>query len=435
MSAQISRYVVALSQPMSSFDKPLTATLQIRGEVYDVTEFVDSHPGGAAMMLKYAGRDATAAYEPIHASGTINKYLSEAQRLGAVADEADESYEDSIATRRESPVHAPLTRPRDDQVIGTRPRKRPRLSSMISIADFAHAAEVLLPTTSYAFLGTGAEDNHSITRNHTTWQTVRLRPRVLRPIPSAPNTRRRILGNDFSAPFFVCPAGGAKLCHPEGDTLLTQAADQQGLLHWVCKREGDLKARIAEEGVDGDAAEEDDDGEGFKKQPKIARPPVYVDFTFDSAVAWLRGLTTLPIVIKGIQTWEDALLCHQYGVHPWLSNHGGRQLDSAPSALETLLDIREFCPAVLQECEVFVDGGITRGSDIVKAIALGARAVGIGRGFLYPMVFGQRGVEKAMEILKHEIETTLALIGVMSLDELGPQHVDTRRAFHSLARL
>jgi L-lactate dehydrogenase (cytochrome) len=153
------------------------------------------------------------------------------------------------------------------------------------------------------------------------------------------------------------------------------------------------------------------------------RRPVYVDFTFDSAIAWLRGLTNLPIVIKGIQTWEDALLCHQYGVHPWLSNHGGRQLDSAPSALETLLDIREFCPVVLQECEVLVDGGITRGSDIVKAIALGARAVGIGRGFLYAMVFGQRGVEKAMEILKHEIETTLALIGVMSVDELGPQHV------------
>jgi L-lactate dehydrogenase (cytochrome) len=281
-------------------------------------------------MLKYAGRDATAAYEPIHASGTIDKYLSAAQRLGAVADEVDESYEASIATQRGPPIHTPLTTHIDVQAISAPPGKRPRLSSMLSIADFTHAAKSLLPTTSYAFLSTGAEDNHSITRNHTTWQTVRLRPRVLRPIPSAPNTRRRILGNDFSAPFFVCPAGGAKLCHPQGDTLLTQAADQQGLLHWVCnnagrsqediaavrgpgqvlywqiyamadltkteaeirsaiasgfngfaltvdaiwagKREGDLKARIAEEEMDGDAVEDDDAGQGFKRQPKVSRP-------------------------------------------------------------------------------------------------------------------------------------------------------------------
>jgi L-lactate dehydrogenase (cytochrome) len=154
--------------------------------------------------------------------------------------------------------------------------------------------------------------------------------------------------------------------------------------------------------------------------------PVYVDFTFESAVSWLKSLTDLPIVVKGIQSWEDALLCQQWGVHPWLSNHGGRQLDSAPSALETLLDIREHCPGVLAETEVIVDGGITRGSDVVKALALGARAVGVGRGFLYSMIFGQRGVEKAMEILKHEIETTMALLGVMTLDELGPQHVSRR---------
>lgn len=112
-----------------------------------------------------------------------------------------------------------------------------------------------------------------------------------------------------------------------------------------------------------------------------------------------------------------------YGVHPWLSNHGGRQLDGAPSAADTLVSIRKNCPEVFDRCEVIVDGGITRGSDIVKAIAFGARAVGLGRGFLFSLVFGERGVSKAIRMLKHEIETTMALLGVSSLDQLNPSYV------------
>lgn len=112
-----------------------------------------------------------------------------------------------------------------------------------------------------------------------------------------------------------------------------------------------------------------------------------------------------------------------YGVHPWLSNHGGRQLDGAPSAADTIVSIRKNCPEVFDKCEVIVDGGITRGSDIVKAIALGARAVGLGRGFLYSLVFGERGVSKAIRMLKHEIDTTMALLGVSSLDQLNPSYV------------
>jgi L-lactate dehydrogenase (cytochrome) len=113
-----------------------------------------------------------------------------------------------------------------------------------------------------------------------------------------------------------------------------------------------------------------------------------------------------------------------YGVHPWLSNHGGRQLDGAPSAADTLVSIRKHCPEVFDKCEVIVDGGITRGSDVVKAIALGARAVGLGRGFLFSLVFGERGTSKAIRILKHEVETTMALLGVSSLDQLYPSYVN-----------
>lgn len=122
----------------------------------------------------------------------------------------------------------------------------------------------------------------------------------------------------------------------------------------------------------------------------------------------------------------------QYNVHPWLSNHGGRQLEGAPSAVETLLEIRQHCPEVFQKCNVLVDGGIMRGTDIVKAIALGAKAVGVGRPFLYALSFGEAGVDKAICILKQEVETAMALLGVCSIDQLNPSHVKLRCAEYKL---
>lgn len=127
--------------------------------------------------------------------------------------------------------------------------------------------------------------------------------------------------------------------------------------------------------------------------------------------------------MKGIQSWEDAVLCMHHGVHPWLSNHGGRQLEGSPSAAETLVEIRQHCPAVFDKCDVIVDGGITRGTDIVKALALGAKGVGLGRGFLFALVHGEAGVSRAIRILKQEMETAMTLLGVSSVSQLRPSHV------------
>ncbi|PCH02545.1 hypothetical protein PENOC_043050 [Penicillium occitanis (nom. inval.)] len=339
-------------------------------------------------------------------------------------------------------------------------------------------------------LKTGAEDEYAVNWNRNSWKVIRLRPRVLRPIDRI-DISHTIFGNKFSAPFFICPAGGAKVANPGGDVCLTKAAGKHDILHWVCnnagfnveemanarvpeqttywqiyamadlaiterevkhaislgykgfaltvdaiwagKRERDVRAGLSETEVDGNDEEEDEDDD-FSKGPSVKRPPVYPHFNWSAAVKWLQGLTDLPIAIKGIQCWEDAALCMHYGVHPWLSNHGGRQLDGAPSAADTLVSIRKNCPEVFDRCEVIVDGGITRGSDIVKAIAFGARAVGLGRGFLFSLVFGERGVSKAIRMLKHEIETTMALLGVSSLDQLNPSYVDASSLDYAFAR-
>ncbi|GIG21200.1 alpha-hydroxy-acid oxidizing enzyme [Cellulomonas chitinilytica] len=137
---------------------------------------------------------------------------------------------------------------------------------------------------------------------------------------------------------------------------------------------------------------------------------------------WLRASWDGPLVIKGIQTVEDAVRVAKAGADAIvLSNHGGRQLDRAPVPLRLLPDVVE---AVDGDAEVWVDTGIMSGADIVAALALGADATMVGRAYLYGlMAGGERGVDRAAEILTREVRRTMALLGVTNVDELGPQHV------------
>jgi len=159
-----------------------------------------------------------------------------------------------------------------------------------------------------------------------------------------------------------------------------------------------------------------------------------------SDIAWIKSIVKLPVVIKGVQTAEDAQLCFEAGAAGAsefrtladvagiiLSNHGGRQLEAAPPALETLLEIRRYCPHVLEQCDVLLDGSVRRGSHIVKALALGAKACGVGRPALYSLVFGEPGVRKMGDILQAEIESNMRLVGVSSVDQLGPRFVNAKR--------
>lgn len=146
----------------------------------------------------------------------------------------------------------------------------------------------------------------------------------------------------------------------------------------------------------------------------------YIDAGFEwDDLKWLRQATKLPIILKGIQTAEDALMAMQHGVDAIIvSNHGGRSLDTyvlqsgsgssqiremilttnrSPSSIAVLMEIRQCCPQVFERLEVFVDSGIRRGTDVVKALCLGAKAVGMGRQFLYSLTYGQEGVEHLIE--------------------------------------
>ena len=145
-----------------------------------------------------------------------------------------------------------------------------------------------------------------------------------------------------------------------------------------------------------------------------------------------QSLHIVPIVLKGIATWEDAVLAVESGVQGIvLSNHGGRQLDMSRSGLEVLVEVvdalkeRGYWPN--PNFHIFVDGGVRRATDVLKALALGASAVGIGRGFLYSFcAYGQEGVEHAFKILREEFEMNMRLLGINNLSELKPEMVDAR---------
>ena len=143
---------------------------------------------------------------------------------------------------------------------------------------------------------------------------------------------------------------------------------------------------------------------GIGKQLFVGTSP---SLTWKGTLAWLAKHTSLPIVLKGIQTHEDAYLaslCTPQVKGIILSNHGGRELDTAPPAIHTLLEIRKYCPEVFQKVEVLVDGGIKRGTDVVKALCLGARGVGIGRAALFGLgAGGVAGVERTLESMEPPI--------------------------------
>jgi L-lactate dehydrogenase (cytochrome) len=152
---------------------------------------------------------------------------------------------------------------------------------------------------------------------------------------------------------------------------------------------------------------------------------------FDSSVEWddvdwLRSVWDGPLILKGIQSVEDAVIAAEHGIEAVaLSNHGGRQLDSAPSPIALVAPVTD---AVGDSIEVYCDGGVRRGSDMVKAVALGATACMIGRAYLYALgAAGERGVDHALGLLADDVRRTMALLGVRTLDELTRDYVTVAR--------
>jgi len=177
--------------------------------------------------------------------------------------------------------------------------------------------------------------------------------------------------------------------------------------------------------------DEDKKGNVDRSQGTARAISTFIDPTLNwGDIAWFKSITKMPIILKGIQCGEDAILAVKHGVQGIVvSNHGGRQLDFARSGIEMLTEVMEALRSInaVDKLEVLVDGGIRRGTDIFKAIALGAKAVGIGRPSLYAMAgYGQAGVERMLQLLKEELFVCMRLMGTPTLADIKPSMVITK---------
>ena len=199
--------------------------------------------------------------------------------------------------------------------------------------------------------------------------------------------------------------------------------------HVPGKREADerIAAENVSSAISGAVASNDKKGGGMGRLMGQ-----YIDKTLSwHDIPWIQETSGLPVVVKGVQSAADAKKAVEYGVNGiMLSNHGGRSLDTVQPCMLTLLELHRICPEIFQQCEIYIDGGVTRGTDILKALSLGATAVGIGRPFLYSLCYGQEGVEHLSQIFKDELETSMRLAGVTDVEQAGPALVNTRDVDH-----
>ncbi|PPQ83617.1 hypothetical protein CVT25_006302, partial [Psilocybe cyanescens] len=450
-------------------------------KVYDVTDFLDEHPGGSKIILKYAGKDAT---------------------LGPVEPNTVEKVEVIITD--------------EEKARQERMSNRPPLDEILNLHDFESIARQVMPEKAWAYYSSAADDEITHRENHAAYHRIWFRPQILVDVTKV-DWSTSILGHKSSMPVYITATALGKLGHPDGELNLTRAAAKHNviqmvfvasfpiqhtliLLHkiptlascsfdeivdaaqpgqiqflqlyvktsivhalteaWIRyvnkdrnitkrlvqhaekrgikglfitvdapqlgRREKDMRMKFTAE----DPSEVSKSGsDGVDRSQGAARAiSSFIDPGLQwSDLDWFKNITKMPLILKG-----DALKAYDLGLAGVvLSNHGGRQLDFARSGIEILVEV----VANLKEkrgltfpnarFQLFVDGGVRRATDVIKAIALGATAVGVGRPFIYAFSsYGEEGVDKALKILHDEFEMNMRLIGAKSIKDITPDMVD-----------
>ena len=349
------------------------------------------------------------------------------------------------------------------------------LERILNLNEFEEPARANMAPFAFDYFVGGASDEVTLRANIDAFGRFALRPRVFVDVSSI-DPATTMLGAPVSIPVAFAPTALHKLAHPDGEIASTLACNDAGALmclstlssvsiedvaevstgpRWfqlyVHKERDvatDLVQRAVASGYSAIVVTVDLPVPGYREReyrqdfttPDDARP-VNFDNTMteeefnhylvglqDQALTWddlewmREAAGGVPLVLKGILTAEDAVLAVEHGVEGiMVSNHGGRQLDRAPAALEVL---EEVAQAVGERAEVYLDGGVRRGADVLIALGLGARAVFIGRPFLYALATaGEAGVGRALELMRAEIENSMALLGTPTIADIHRSHV------------
>jgi len=353
----------------------------------------------------------------------------------------------------------------------------PRLASVVSLADLEPIARDRMHPASFEYVAGGSFDELTLAENEAAWRRFVLRPRVLVDVPVV-ETDTTFVGLPASMPIGIAPMAAHALAHPDGEIATARAAATAGvpfILSTMSSRSIEEVAGAVPDGVrffqlyvqedlgfarslveraaaagygaivltvdlpvvgyrerdrrsgfglavplgnfDGRAP-----GEGLVTGFQALGAQRHVGLTW-ADVGAMRSWTSLPLVLKGILTAEDARLAAEQGIDAVVvSNHGSRQLDRVAAPIDVL---EEVVGAVDGRLEVWVDGGVRRGIDPAIAVALGARGVLVGRPIIYGLAAaGEAGVARVLAILREELDITLALLGARSLAQLGPRHLE-----------
>ena len=353
----------------------------------------------------------------------------------------------------------------------------------LDVMDFEEAARRKVNPGHWAYMASGVDDDLTIKANREGFKHVQLRPRRLFDATKV-DMRTELFGTTYNSPIFTCPTGGEKSFYTEGEVAVARAAKARGTLQAlstatstgveeVCKALGrpvwyqlyapnawavteKLIKRVEASGCPVVALTVDNttgrNSQTYKRmRPKDSRQCALchegepgtnikekrmydgIDMTGvatqNPSMDWafverLRKLVTVKLMIKGIDTREDARLAIEHGLDGvWVSNHGGRSTETGRATIEAL---PEVVAEVGARIPVIVDGGFRRGTDVFKALALGAKAVGIGRPFLWGLgAFGQPGVERVLEILQGELKLVMGNCGTQNVTKITRAHVAT----------
>jgi 4-hydroxymandelate oxidase len=349
----------------------------------------------------------------------------------------------------------------------------------ITLAEYEERARQVLPPMAFDYYAGGAEDEWTIRENRAAFSRYALRPRVLVDVSSRdPSTT--VLGQEVSLPILVAPTALHVLAHPEGEVATARAATAAGTVMILSSLASRTLEEVAEVAAGAEGAsrrrwfqlyvqrDRDFTAELVKRAEtagysaivltadlpvvgardrdirndfqlpgdvryanmRVQRPPegrgsglaAFIGFQGDASldwddVPWLRSLTDLPFVLKGVVRAEDARRAVESGFQAVVvSNHGGRQLDGTVASMDALPEVVE---AVGDRGEVLVDGGVRRGSDVLKALAVGARAVLVGRPILWGLaVDGEAGVRRVISLLGAELDIAMAIAGCATVADI-----------------
>lgn len=344
-----------------------------------------------------------------------------------------------------------------------------------SLSEVEALAKAKLSKLAYDYAAGGAGAERTLAENVAAFGRWRFRPRFLVDV-SKRSTATTLMGRSYPAPFGIAPTAFHKLFHPEGEAAVARAAAKKGVLHVVSTlgttpleevaaagqprwfqvyvhRDRDLTRSLVERAVASGyealvltvdapvwALRERDRKNRFSLPPPLtlanfqryldkadaAGPDGlanYVNRQLDPSltwrdVAWLKDVSGLPVIVKGVLTGEDAALAVEHGAAGvWVSNHGGRMLDHVPATLDALPEVVE---AVRGRVPVMLDGGARRGADVLVALALGADFVFFGRQVVWALAAGgEAGVERALTLLAEELDNAMALTGRPTLADVG----------------